>query len=127
MFRMFPTYVFHISMFQHPSEDAKFNERQTETFSLSLKPESSGPSSRENLANIAERSSSGASSRPEVRPQQLQKVDAGTLKYERHRLETYGTWPMGTPVTAKELAKNGFYYTQTGDRVQCVQYLPSFL
>jgi hypothetical protein len=35
------------------SEDAKFNERQTETFSLSLKPESSGPSSRENLANIA--------------------------------------------------------------------------
>jgi hypothetical protein len=36
------------------SEDAKFNERQTETFSLSLKPESSGPSSRENLANIAE-------------------------------------------------------------------------
>jgi hypothetical protein len=60
------------------------------------------------------------STRPEVRPQQLQKVDAGTLKYERHRLETYGTWPMGTPVTAKELAKNGFYYTQTGDRVQCV-------
>lgn len=102
------------------SEDAKFNERQTETFRLSLKPGSSGPSSRENLANIAERSSSGASSRPEAKPQQLQKVDAGTLKYERHRLETYRTWPMGTPVTAKELAKNGFYYTGTGDRVQCV-------
>jgi hypothetical protein len=101
------------------SEDVEFNERQIETFSLSLKPGSSGPSSRENLANIAERSSSGASSRPEVKPQLLQKVDAGTLKYERHRLETYRTWPMGTPVTARELAKNGFYYTGTGDRVQC--------
>jgi hypothetical protein len=61
---------------QSTIEDAKFNERQRETFSLSLKPGSSGPSSRENLANIAERSSSGASSRPEVKPQQIQKVDA---------------------------------------------------
>jgi hypothetical protein len=102
------------------SEDVEFNERQLGTFSLSLKPGSSGPSSRENLTNMAVRSSSGASSRPELVPQQLQKVDAGTLKYERYRLETYGTWPMGTPVTTKELAKNGFYYTRTGDRVQCV-------
>jgi hypothetical protein len=36
--------------------------------------------------NMAVRSSSGASSRPELVPQQLQKVDAGTLKYERYRV-----------------------------------------
>jgi hypothetical protein len=96
---------------QSTIEDAKFNERQRETFSLGLKPGSSGPSSR---------SSSGATSRPEVKPQQLQKDNAGALTYERHRLETYRTWPMGIPVTAKELAKHGFYYTQIGDRVQCV-------
>ncbi|XP_076078107.1 baculoviral IAP repeat-containing protein 7-like [Mytilus galloprovincialis] len=104
---------------QSTSEDAQFNRQQTETFSLSLGP-GSGPSSRENLAAVAARSASIGATKTEYKPQNMQKVDAGNLKYERHRLETFRTWPMGTPVTAKELAKNGFYYTGTGDRVQCV-------
>lgn len=101
------------------NEDQQFNRQQTETFSLSLRP-GSGPNSRENLAAVAARSAASGASRTENKPESLPKVDAGNLKYERHRLETYRTWPLGTPVTAKELAKNGFYYTGTGDRVQCV-------
>lgn len=104
---------------QRTPEDNQFNRQQAETFSLRLAP-GSVHISRENIAAVAARSATSGASKSENRPENLPKVDAGNLKYERHRLETYRTWPMGTPVTAKELAKNGFYYTGTGDRVQCV-------
>ncbi|XP_060589383.1 baculoviral IAP repeat-containing protein 3-like isoform X2 [Ruditapes philippinarum] len=44
----------------------------------------------------------------------------GPLRFERNRLETFNTWPSNACVPAAELAKSGFYYTGSGDRVQCI-------
>lgn len=42
------------------------------------------------------------------------------LKREDIRLETFKDWPKSIPVSKEELAKDGFYYMNTGDRVKCV-------
>ncbi|XP_052808113.1 putative inhibitor of apoptosis [Mya arenaria] len=39
---------------------------------------------------------------------------------EDDRLKTYYDWPANAAVTKQELAKNGFIYQHTADRVQCV-------
>ncbi|XP_060072902.1 baculoviral IAP repeat-containing protein 2-like [Ylistrum balloti] len=46
--------------------------------------------------------------------------DPGVLRFERNRLETYRTWPPNSPVNPRDLAKSGFYYTGSDDRVQCI-------
>lgn len=43
-----------------------------------------------------------------------------SLKREDIRLETFRNWPKSIPVSKEELAKDGFYYMNTGDRVKCV-------
>ena len=42
------------------------------------------------------------------------------LKREDNRLETFKDWPKSIPVTKEELAKDGFFYMNTGDKVKCV-------
>ena len=44
----------------------------------------------------------------------------GPLRFERNRLGTFKKWPSGAKVSAADLAKSGFTYTGSGDRVQCV-------
>lgn len=44
----------------------------------------------------------------------------GPLRFERNRLESFLNWPDNACVAAAELAKCGFYYTGSGDRVQCI-------
>lgn len=44
----------------------------------------------------------------------------GPLRFERNRLETFSSWPSSACVPANELAKCGFFYTGSGDRVQCI-------
>ena len=44
----------------------------------------------------------------------------GPLRFERNRLATFKKWPSGAKVSAADLAKSGFTYTGSGDRVQCV-------
>ena len=44
----------------------------------------------------------------------------GPLRFERNRLATFKKWPSGAKVSAADLAKSGFSYTGSGDRVQCV-------
>ena len=44
----------------------------------------------------------------------------GPLRFERNRLATFKKWPSGAKVSAADLAKCGFSYTGSGDRVQCV-------
>ena len=44
----------------------------------------------------------------------------GPLRFERNRLATFKKWPSGAKVSATDLAKCGFAYTGSGDRVQCV-------
>lgn len=44
----------------------------------------------------------------------------GPLRFERNRLATFKKWPSGAKVSAADLAKAGFTYTGSGDRVQCV-------
>ncbi|OWF36077.1 baculoviral IAP repeat-containing protein 3-like [Mizuhopecten yessoensis] len=46
--------------------------------------------------------------------------DPGVLRFERNRLETYRTWPSSSPVTTRDLARSGFYYVGSEDRVQCI-------
>ncbi|KAJ8314589.1 hypothetical protein KUTeg_006739 [Tegillarca granosa] len=46
--------------------------------------------------------------------------DAGPLKIERNRLESFRNWPANANVNPQDLAKSGFFYTGQGDRVQCV-------
>lgn len=45
---------------------------------------------------------------------------AEALRFERKRLETFKNWPRTANVPASELARCGFYYTGSGDRVQCI-------
>ncbi|XP_078665406.1 E3 ubiquitin-protein ligase XIAP-like [Branchiostoma floridae x Branchiostoma belcheri] len=40
-------------------------------------------------------------------------------KNEQRRLDSYATWPAGAPIQPQELAKAGFFYTGSDDRVQC--------
>ncbi|XP_069104535.1 baculoviral IAP repeat-containing protein 7-like [Argopecten irradians] len=47
-------------------------------------------------------------------------MDPGVLRYERNRLETYRKWPATSPVNSRDLARSGFYYTGSEDRVQCI-------
>lgn len=42
------------------------------------------------------------------------------LKREDRRLETFKDWPKSIPVSKEELAKDGFYYMKTGDKVKCI-------
>ncbi|KAK3098075.1 hypothetical protein FSP39_015924 [Pinctada imbricata] len=56
---------------------------------------------------------------PKPKPLKLED-DPGILRFERNRLETFKNWPSNAPVSSKDLAKSGFYYTGTEDRVQCV-------
>lgn len=44
----------------------------------------------------------------------------GPLRFERNRLATFKKWPSGAKVSPADLAKSGFSYTGSGDRVQCV-------
>lgn len=44
----------------------------------------------------------------------------GPLRFERNRLQTFQNWPSNACVPAAELAKCGFCYTGSGDRVQCI-------
>ncbi|XP_052243809.1 baculoviral IAP repeat-containing protein 3-like isoform X1 [Dreissena polymorpha] len=44
----------------------------------------------------------------------------GPLRFERNRLKTFKDWPSTCPISAGELAKQGFQYTGIGDRVQCI-------
>ncbi|XP_033739618.1 E3 ubiquitin-protein ligase XIAP-like [Pecten maximus] len=46
--------------------------------------------------------------------------DPGVLRFERNRLETYRGWPSTSPVNSRDLAKSGFYYVGSEDRVQCI-------
>ncbi|XP_060073383.1 E3 ubiquitin-protein ligase XIAP-like isoform X2 [Ylistrum balloti] len=48
--------------------------------------------------------------------------DEGDLKYEFNRLETFLFWPEESPVSAKALAEDGFYFLGPAgeDRVRCV-------
>lgn len=41
-------------------------------------------------------------------------------KYEKKRLDTFTTWPKNANVRKEDLARNGFIYLQSNDRVQCV-------
>lgn len=38
--------------------------------------------------------------------------------YEKYRIESYKNWPIPW-LNVRDLAANGFYYTGTGDTVQC--------
>ncbi|XP_066283780.1 baculoviral IAP repeat-containing protein 3-like isoform X3 [Branchiostoma lanceolatum] len=40
-------------------------------------------------------------------------------KSEQRRLDSYITWPAWAPIQPRELAKAGFFYTGSDDRVQC--------
>lgn len=42
------------------------------------------------------------------------------LKREQVRLETFSDWPLSLPVQPTDLARDGFYYLKTGDRVKCI-------
>ncbi|XP_045196412.2 baculoviral IAP repeat-containing protein 7-B-like [Mercenaria mercenaria] len=42
------------------------------------------------------------------------------LKREQARLDTYKDWPRSLPVRPEDLARDGFYYLKTGDRVKCI-------
>lgn len=44
----------------------------------------------------------------------------GPLRFERNRLETFKNWPTTACVSSTELAKQGFFYTGSADRVQCI-------
>ena len=41
------------------------------------------------------------------------------MKSEAARLETFARWPNGAAITGESLAKAGFFYTLSADRVQC--------
>lgn len=44
----------------------------------------------------------------------------GPLRFERNRLESFQNWPSNACVATAELAKCGFHYTGSGDRVKCI-------
>uniref|UniRef100_T1JFM1 RING-type domain-containing protein n=1 Tax=Strigamia maritima TaxID=126957 RepID=T1JFM1_STRMM len=41
------------------------------------------------------------------------------MKFERHRLDSYASWPANAPIEAKKLAKAGFFYTGNEFTVKC--------
>lgn len=41
------------------------------------------------------------------------------MRREGERLRTFQTWPTDAPVTSGELAKAGFFFLGSGDKVQC--------
>lgn len=45
---------------------------------------------------------------------------ADYYKSEENRLQTYNDWPHSAPVRKEDLAKNGFVYTGSNDKVRCV-------
>lgn len=45
--------------------------------------------------------------------------DHERFRDEAVRLNSFSGWPQGAPVRPEELAATGFFYTGTGDRVQC--------
>lgn len=44
----------------------------------------------------------------------------GPLRFERNRLETFRNFPDNASISPAELAKQGFHYTGSADRVQCI-------
>ncbi|KAK7503063.1 hypothetical protein BaRGS_00005689 [Batillaria attramentaria] len=47
-------------------------------------------------------------------------VTAEYYKSEENRLQTFGDWPRTAPVRKEDLARNGFIYTGSNDKVRCV-------
>lgn len=49
----------------------------------------------------------------------LQDLDEPLMRRERDRLRTFQNWPDEAPVTSEDLAKAGFYFLGSEDKVQC--------
>ena len=43
-----------------------------------------------------------------------------TMKLENSRLNSFINWPSSAPVRPHDLARQGFYFTGSGDRVKCI-------
>lgn len=50
---------------------------------------------------------------------QLSQDQPDVLCYEQYRLESFANWPPRANVSKNDLAKDGFYYLNEGDKVKC--------
>ncbi|XP_062315029.1 baculoviral IAP repeat-containing protein 7 isoform X1 [Osmerus eperlanus] len=69
-----------------------------------------GPKEKENITSL---------SMTDDRSAMLYILEEPRMRAEEERLRTFQNWPVDAPVTSGDLAKEGFFFSGSGDKVQC--------